>query len=620
MPDVTGIQDSESGTAQWMFTPDDTYNYTGLEGTAEYVVVKATPVVEAPVVDSITYNSQTSLGSVKLNGGSASSVVGGSTVTVAGIWNWKDASVVPFVGNGGFTAVFTPDDTTRYNPVERTVAVPVVQADNAPDMPSAAMSVPRSSKKVGDVELPAGWQWKDTDREIILGETPIGAEAVYTGMDSFNYKNISVSVIITRQKCTHSETVIQNAIVAGCETDGYTGDVFCTDCGTMLSLGTVIAASGHDWIVTIVKEATTTSEGKRIFMCSKCGDSYEEVIPKLPNTHTHIWTAAWCSDSQNHWHECSCGLRSEEAAHIYGEWNIIKQPTAESEGVQERSCTVCGYAQTEAIPKKADDDKKPDDDRKPDDGQNPDIQQPDSSNQTYDNKQSDGNTIPDNSGADNKNEHIDEIDKDKNGLNDNFKVSKSAIELSSGLKIKQTGRNITVTWEKVSGADGYDIYIQYCGKKFGAGSRTCVKSGKKTSTTISKVNGKTLNPKKYYKIYVAAYKMKNGKKITIAKSLTFHVAGSKNKIYTNVKSVKVKKNSYTVKKGSAIRIKPKRFRYDREKQLSAKHTKPYRFLSSNRRIAAVSSNGKIKAKRSGVCEIYVFATNGRNKKIKVRVR
>lgn len=105
-----------------------------------------------------------------------------------------------------------------------------------------------------------------------------------------------------------------------------------------------------------------------------------------------------------------------------------------------------------------------------------------------------------------------------------------------------------------------------CGKKFGAGSRTRVKSGRKTSTTISKVNGKTLNPKKYYKIYVAAYKMKNGKKITIAKSLTFHVAGSKNKIYTNVKSVKIKKNSYTIKKGSAIRIKPKRFRYDREKQ------------------------------------------------------
>ena len=196
VPDVTGIQGSESGTAQWVFTPDDADTYTELTGTVEYVVVKATPVVEAPAVDALTYNSQTTLGSVRINGGSASSVVGGSTVTVAGTWNWKDTSVVPFVGNGGFTAVFTPDDTTRYNPVERTVAVPVVQADNAPDMPSAAMSVPRSSKKVGDVELPAGWQWKDTDRESILGETPIEAEAVYTGMDSFNYKNVTVTVAI----------------------------------------------------------------------------------------------------------------------------------------------------------------------------------------------------------------------------------------------------------------------------------------------------------------------------------------------------------------------------------------------------------------------------------------
>ncbi len=44
---------------------------------------------------------------------------------------------------------------------------------------------------------------------------------------------------------------------------GYTGDTYCTDCGTLLTKGEVIPAKGHDfsdW--TVSKEASCTEAGE----------------------------------------------------------------------------------------------------------------------------------------------------------------------------------------------------------------------------------------------------------------------------------------------------------------------------------------------------------------------
>lgn len=51
-----------------------------------------------------------------------------------------------------------------------------------------------------------------------------------------------------------------------------------------------------------------------------------------------------------------------------------------------------------------------------------------------------------------------------------------------------------------------------------------------------------------------------------------------------------------------------------------KHTAAYRYYSTNKKIAAVSKKGVVKAKKKGTCILYVLANNGVYKKIRVLVK
>ena len=198
---------------------------------------------------------------------------------------------------------------------------------------------------------------------------------------------------------------------------------------------------------------------------------------------------------------------------------------------------------------------------------------------------------------------------------------KRKIEIHSGLKAIQTGKKLQISWGRVTGADGYSVYVQYCGKDFSAKSLNQVKSGKKTKITVKKVNGKKLDTAKNFKLYVVAWKWKNGKKSTLTKTLTIHVAGKDSVKYTNVKSIQTGKSSYTLKKGGTVTLHPKAVLYDKhKKQLSAAHCKEFRYLSSNKKVATVTAGGKVKAKGTGECTIYVFAKNGCRRKIKIKVK
>lgn len=315
--------------AEWVFTPENSDEYVELTGMAGITVVKAAPEAEAPGTDAVTYHPAGILDSVGLNGGKATWTVGGRKVTVGGSWRWKDPRTVPTVENSGYTAVFTPDDTVNYDTVEKTVAVGVAkaapyiaarpgaaqitygdalsmsaltggmaqygesdktgvegifawkdgslkpavadsgatgytvvfipadgtnysrvetevtltveQAENAPNRPSGTMDVAWECKKAGSAELPQNWEWQAEDADAVLEVgIPLTATAVYVGKDKENYKNVTAAVVITRAECV------------------------------------------HNWNVTSEEAATTTVEGKRIYTCSKCGETWEEAIPKLP--------------------------------------------------------------------------------------------------------------------------------------------------------------------------------------------------------------------------------------------------------------------------------------------------------------------------------------------------
>ena len=62
--------------------------------------------------------------------------------------------------------------------------------------------------------------------------------------------------------------------------------------------------------------------------------------------HEHLFAAVWTADETKHWHECSCGERSEEAAHSM-RWKTLSVDNgiANQEGV----CTVCGYREAKQV-------------------------------------------------------------------------------------------------------------------------------------------------------------------------------------------------------------------------------------------------------------------------------
>ena len=78
---------------------------------------------------------------------------------------------------------------------------------------------------------------------------------------------------------------------------------------------------------------------------------YSFMLTPLGASHTHTYGTEWKSDAYKHWHECSCGAKSEEAAHTAGEWIIDTPATATTSGTKHKECTVCGYTMTtETIP------------------------------------------------------------------------------------------------------------------------------------------------------------------------------------------------------------------------------------------------------------------------------
>ena len=219
-------------------------------------------------------------------------------------------------------------------------------------------------------------------------------------------------------------------------------------------------------------------------------------------------------------------------------------------------------------------------------------------------------------------------DVDKQGTTDQqtvepTKEEKAAISMNAGLKISQTGSKINIKWGKVKEADGYDLYVTYCGESF-AHKKPAKTFDKNTTVkaTITKINGKKINLKKNFKLYVAAYKMVEGKKEILAKTITGHVVGRKNTKYSNAKNIKItSKTKVSLKQGKTSKIKAKTILVEKgKKQLSDAHAKEFRYASSNNSIATVDKNGKIKGIAKGTCTVYVYSRNGYAKKVSVTVK
>ena len=177
---------------------------------------------------------------------------------------------------------------------------------------------------------------------------------------------------------------------------------------------------------------------------------------------------------------------------------------------------------------------------------------------------------------------------------------------------KGTGTRIDLTWDKVKGATGYDVYWSYCN-----GKNNFNKLGNVTKSL--KYADKSLNSKREYKYFTVAYKMSGGRKVYLGKTNIVHVAmpyASR----TNALTVTVNKTSVSLAKGKTFKI-TKKVKLENPKKKALRHfLKNEFYITSNAKVATVSPTGVIKAVGKGACTVYVMADNGVCARIKVTVK
>ena len=103
----------------------------------------------------------------------------------------------------------------------------------------------------------------------------------------------------------------------------------------------------------------------------------------------------------------------------------------------------------------------------------------------------------------------------------------AAKAMSNPVKVKAMKKGIKINWTTCKEADGYDVYVQYAGKKFKKVTRD-IKKNTTGKTKIVKLNGKKLNRKKAIRVYVSAYKMVDGQKVILANSKVVRLKGKQN--------------------------------------------------------------------------------------------
>lgn len=68
--------------------------------------------------------------------------------------------------------------------------------------------------------------------------------------------------------------------------EGYTGDIYCKDCGILISSGKVTKKYDHDWDRgTVTKEATCKEEGSVTYRCENCDETETVSIKKTAHNY-----------------------------------------------------------------------------------------------------------------------------------------------------------------------------------------------------------------------------------------------------------------------------------------------------------------------------------------------
>lgn len=338
------VSDSNTTTYRLVFTPSDAVNYNTAETDITLTVNKAD---NAPNMPSSTMNVANSCTKV-------------SDVTIPTGWVWQDADKnTALVVDTPVTATAVYNGADKGNYENETVSVSITRSECEhahTEVRNAKESTCKETGYTGDTYC--------TDCGALLSTGTTIPLADHQGGTATCTKK-AVCTVCGKEYGTldannHVHTEIKGAVAATCTAGGYTGDTYCTDCGVKIKTGTAIPAFGHNYTSKVTTEPTTDREGVRTYTCDRCGHSYTESIPKLPEeTHEHSYSGSvtkepTCTDTGVRTYTCSCGDSYTETIPALGHHyvsSVTKEPTTSSEGVMTYTCDRCGHSYTRAIAK-----------------------------------------------------------------------------------------------------------------------------------------------------------------------------------------------------------------------------------------------------------------------------
>ena len=210
-------------------------------------------------------------------------------------------------------------------------------------------------------------QYEDTESAKVQETTLIPATCSQEG--KVHYTAVFTNDNFTTQDketivppLNHKNTEVRNARNATCENSGYSGDVYCKDCGKFLSEGSIVKARGHLWDDgTVKKEPTCVEKGEKVYTCFRCNASRTEEIEAAGHKWNDKETTdvkATCTTSGRKSIHCSvCDEIQEDSqqiipalGHKWSEGVVEKRATCTEKGIQIITCLRCGKEKEEEIP------------------------------------------------------------------------------------------------------------------------------------------------------------------------------------------------------------------------------------------------------------------------------
>ena len=190
----------------------------------------------------------------------------------------------------------------KYVIAEAETEAPTCENDGVLHYKCESCSATKTEKDTENLAL--GHDWKDNrngtatcsregcgkkhTHDLDSGTTTVAPTCTATGEKEYccTYTNCPYKKTESLKATGHKNKETRKYKKPTCQAEGYTGDIYCKDCGILISSGKVTKKYDHDWDRgTVTKEATCKEEGSVTYRCENCDETETISIKKTAHNY-----------------------------------------------------------------------------------------------------------------------------------------------------------------------------------------------------------------------------------------------------------------------------------------------------------------------------------------------